>query len=366
MSVLKGLENEPLLFFAFGVCLLFFLVGLGITAVAPNNVKVIGPFVFVICGALASAAMYGAYKRGSGETEATLHAGLQVTMLQGQLEDLNRQHAAELARVRDDMKKEFEEERRRLLREAEEQRNRTSGIRRKEFIAEVFDKMRALVDEPLLKTNLYSRIEFLGYADESRKVVRARTRVQYYIENIVHEQADFDFIAQIDVSRHSEEVVHGTLIMRDELGRQVAEENKFVMTRTGHKGLQRVYRTSMSIPGEASYSFVWLTEEYELDLPYVEFWSTAHPILGMKIEIEAGKCPGLIASAEPYRPTYASAQFRQDLQGTRFTFEEDGVFLPYQGMFLRVEAPSNELSMNGASRPLEIEVHEEVNATVPV
>src|SRR5262249_15378493 len=94
---------------------------------------------------------------------------------------------------------------------------------------------------------------------------------------------------------------------------------------------------SFPLPAHARYRFEWQTEEYELDLPYREFWATAHPVLGMTIEIHNRGSEQFAARADCYRLDSDPKKFVRRIDGGKQIYEALGPFLPYQGMFVRVE-----------------------------
>ena len=82
-----------------------------------------------------------------------------------------------------------------------------------------------------------------------------------------------------------------------------------------------------------SYKVIWQTS-YETSLPYVEFWSTAHPLLTMEVHIRAAPHLKVRVAARCYRGL-GKFETLSDEHGQRLLAY--GPFLPYQGILVHAD-----------------------------
>jgi hypothetical protein len=82
---------------------------------------------------------------------------------------------------------------------------------------------------------------------------------------------------------------------------------------------------------------IWTTKQFEVTLPYTEFWATADAAIGLEITVISMAGP-LNAEADFYRRDNSPMNFRRyaDENGLEYRFTALGAFLPYQGMFVKV------------------------------
>jgi hypothetical protein len=213
--------------------------------------------------------------------------------------------------------------------------NKESQNLRKGLIDEI-DAIRSQINGPWLKRDL--RIE-LDLAEETvvpSNYTRAVFSARFLLD--VYEDTDFEFKTQVEVSRRYRQGVKAILNIYDHAtGNPTIQAIEFVLDPTTEaRGMERLYKRTIPLKGGQSYDFVWRTEPYALDLPYSEFWATGHPVLGMEVAIDTGNIPKLSINAASYRPS-SSVVPASTTEGTKFSYNAPGPFLPYQGLFIHVE-----------------------------
>ena len=196
-----------------------------------------------------------------------------------------------------------------------------------------------MVDAPWLKEDLEMVLEIVDYQDPSQGRAKFRFHGKFRVKNTSHKAVDFVFVTQIDVSRHYTEPVNGELIITNRLDATIFAQCKYTYKPAGDpRGLEHLYRKTFQLPPKAEHVYEWHTDVYEIDIPYAEFWATAHPLMTMKLEVQFNAVKGLLSHGDCYRRLDEPGRFSAKSLGTRYLIHAEGAFLPYQGIFVEIQS----------------------------
>jgi hypothetical protein len=191
-----------------------------------------------------------------------------------------------------------------------------------------------LVQIPFEKRNLRISLSILTVHED---VARVQLQSSYDVAAIFKDPVDFLYRAHFELSRRtSQQQPSATLRVyhNGQVATDTIRGSDFVSI-SSHKRdryFQRMYRIG---PGD-TYRFEWECE-YDIDLPYADFWSTTHTTRTFSVRVEKGP-HNLEVVLQPYRdPRLGSGQ--PVPEGTTHLVC-DGLFLPYNGVLVSISKRS--------------------------
>lgn len=177
---------------------------------------------------------------------------------------------------------------------------------------------------------------------QKRAAVRLVT--SYLIENLTDRDQVVPLEAAFETSELTARQVHtGKLRYWHEAGptppRAPAQELDLTFQYAQDKPIEKIYRFSVPVQPRATINVEW-EAHYEIDLPYREMWATATALHRMTVEIEENLESEFLISADCYRLSSQGEFVRHaetHARGRWFRALGQGVFLPYQGIFVRID-----------------------------
>lgn len=208
------------------------------------------------------------------------------------------------------------------------------------------EHIRKSLDESLIKSDLLITLRFrrIQSAQHGRHIAFLTLSTTFKLENTSKDPKSFPVVAQIDPCRTIKEPIAGGLVAMDMSTNTEAAKHELAFDpKPDARGLSFLVRQDLSIKPETKLLVTWWTDLYPVELPYAEFWASADPIEGLRIEVDVAPGLPLLARADVYRRLAIAQQFVSSHKETRRVFDALGPFLPFQGVFVRVskveEAP---------------------------
>lgn len=179
-----------------------------------------------------------------------------------------------------------------------------------------------------------------------QKTARVRLRTEFTLENLTDVEQFVPLQAQFEASGVQEpSPISGHLKCLQVEPPPNANDAPYpdrVMSfaQDPNRPIANLYEFQVKLKPLAKLRVEW-NATYNIDLPYAELWATSTPVIGMQVEVEENLQPVFDVSADCYRDasmagTFVRAAQREDNRGV-FRFDAPGVFLPYQGIFLRIK-----------------------------
>ena len=210
-------------------------------------------------------------------------------------------------------------------------------------IEEAIGNVSTLARTRLIKEDLFFKITFLRFANQEETAGIAKLAGSYKVRNFGEATVNFPFFAQVDVSENMVGAVDGDFRVRNVNTGDEPRNNQISFTSERSKnGLSHIFKDKnpVAIPSGATMEFKWSTSEFEIRLPYCEFFTTAQPVFNIKIEL-VNKFPiKHYVKAEAFRSAEADSVDPREVDDA-VLIDVGGVFLPYQGILVRVY-PENE------------------------
>jgi hypothetical protein len=189
------------------------------------------------------------------------------------------------------------------------------------------------VNAKWLKSDLTFNLCFAAN-DECPDIADVTLKGSFKLRNRTHDNVPFRFIIEVEVAPGEKDKISGRFAQTDEVTKLAVTELLIELSAVGHSSIRRYSRTfNLSPTGE--YRFEWVIDRYSVQLPYCEFWASAHPLVNMSLSVQDthGK---LVAETIAYRPAELGEQDDTKKTEDIYKVELPGAFLPYQGVFMRV------------------------------
>lgn len=196
------------------------------------------------------------------------------------------------------------------------------------------------------KRNLVITLDVVKVHDDEAVV---RLTSDYEVSVIRPDPISFLYRAWFEVSRRATHPEVGGMltIWRDD-GAERRPIDAKLLERTSPNCRGRLYECEERINGGERRKFKWECE-YEIDLPYSEFWSTSHPTRSISVVVKTHGYE-LDVVLHPYRdPTLAGkkeAMPVMDHGGTELHCS--GLFLPFNGVFVSIVRQTDRRRMTPA------------------
>jgi hypothetical protein len=208
-------------------------------------------------------------------------------------------------------------------------------------IEAAIDNVSSLAKTRLIKEDLSFEVTFLRYVDSSKKLCLAKLAGSYRVRNFGDEKADFRFLAQVDVAETMTGAVDGDLYVRNLTTGEVLRDKKdkkisFISERSA-AGLSHIFRdrSEFQVLSGHALEFRWTTSEFEIRMPYCEFFTTSQPVFNMAIRLVNKIIDSVAVKAEVFRSAEVDTPVPRPHEGATMV-EVNGVFLPFQGVLVRL------------------------------
>jgi len=202
-------------------------------------------------------------------------------------------------------------------------------------LSDAIDQLKTIVEARWVKSDLHFTLSFTEVEGDPLRA-KASLVASFRIINITDNSVSFPFFTEVEVSPSAPATLSGHLSVRNTVSRDLIQDLDIKLHQVDHLAIRRYQPTARTVlTPRSEYLFEWTINEWEVLLPYSEYWTSAHPVLNIQVEI---KChdPDLRSSAIVYRPPEQGTNGAPIGGGSASTWTANGVFLPYQGIFVKV------------------------------
>jgi hypothetical protein len=211
----------------------------------------------------------------------------------------------------------------------------------RDAIAQELDVLSETLRMPLIKFDVLLELAVLDLLKDSadRFVARVRLKTSFHLANLSDRPETYCVRGSIDVRKGYDGAISADLRIRDlTRNRDHTVEVAFEQT-SDARGMERWFKKDIDVEANSTVGVSWATKDYEVVLPYTEFWATSDAAVGLEVRVISSSHPVLV-DADFYRREDSPAQFKRTVSddGKEKTFTALGAFLPYQGMFVRVDS----------------------------
>ncbi len=211
--------------------------------------------------------------------------------------------------------------------------NPASSDPRIKAISKAVDQLKKIVEAEWIKSDLHFKIA-ISEIPGSTTSARLRLEASFKVANITDCTVQFPFITEVEVESTTADTLGGHLsIDNTKTGRRT--HDKDIRLKKAAATIRRYQEGDTELDAGCSYEFKWNVDEYVVPLPYSEYWASAHPVFSVEVAVITAS-PDIRATAVIYRPHDQGSVIVPFAEGDELSWRANGVFLPYQGILLKV------------------------------
>lgn len=201
-------------------------------------------------------------------------------------------------------------------------------------LVEALDQLRSIVMAKWVKTDLKFEVTM---NPDGRNLSQAILgfRASFRVYNLSDSEIPFQFFTEVEGTPETPTSLNGHLQITRVVGNSLVVDTRIRLTQVAGGHVRRHRHQPTMLAPYSEYLFEWTIDEYAVTLPYSEFWASAHSVINIEVKV-VNPSGDLSSETVIYRPPDQGDNADPVQSGTTTVWAANGVFLPYQGVFLRV------------------------------
>jgi len=201
-------------------------------------------------------------------------------------------------------------------------------------LSDAIDQLKKIVDSQWVKSDLHFDVTITGIEGEPHQAELSLS-ASFRVINITDKPVSFVFFTEVEAGPQTESTLTGHLSVRNAISQDLVHDLDIKLKQEGQSPIRRHKHNATMLSPRSETIFQWTVNGYRVLLPYSEYWASAHPVLNIQVQLKVD-APELRASAVIYRPPEQGTDEEPDIRGDISVWKSHGVFLPYQGIFIKV------------------------------
>lgn len=200
-------------------------------------------------------------------------------------------------------------------------------------LSNAIDQLKKIVDASWIKSDLRFDLTISGIPGDSANA-NMTLAASFKVVNVTNEPIEFFFLTEVEVQPGTADKLRGHLSVKL-VEKDVMTHDVDISLKSVGGNVRRHKHSPTILEPRHVYQFIWRLEPYVVPLPYCEYWASAHPVINMQVSVHRQE-DDIKASAVVYRPGDQGEDDDPSTEGTPMSWHSRGVFLPYQGLLLKI------------------------------
>lgn len=200
-------------------------------------------------------------------------------------------------------------------------------------LSDAIDQLKKIVNARWIKSDLRFDLSINPIPDDSANAYLSLS-ASFKVVNVTAEPIEFFFLTEVEVKAGTPEKLRGHLSVKLVETDMMTHDVDIQLKSVGLNVRRYKHAPTLLEPRQA-YQFCWSVDPYVVSLPYCEYWASAHPVINIRVSVHRQE-EDIKASAVVYRPGDQGEDDDPSTEGNPMSWHSRGVFLPYQGVLLKV------------------------------